>query len=50
MPFPLTTPWHQKKRPVSSGLLSKRRQTYQLLTAISQTYYGGFTLAEKSAV
>ncbi|MEM0952112.1 MAG: hypothetical protein AAGI66_08235 [Cyanobacteria bacterium P01_H01_bin.74] len=35
MPFPLTTPWHQKKRPVSSGLLSKASKNNQLLPALT---------------
>ncbi|MEM0950741.1 MAG: hypothetical protein AAGI66_01195 [Cyanobacteria bacterium P01_H01_bin.74] len=35
MPFPLTTPWHQKKRPVSSGHLSKTKGNNQLLTTLA---------------
>ncbi|MEM0951537.1 MAG: hypothetical protein AAGI66_05260, partial [Cyanobacteria bacterium P01_H01_bin.74] len=47
MPFPLTTPWHQKKRPVFSGLLSKTRQTYQLLPALAAALPCGYAHSQR---
>ncbi|MEM0951454.1 MAG: hypothetical protein AAGI66_04830 [Cyanobacteria bacterium P01_H01_bin.74] len=47
MPFPLTTPWHQKKRPVSSGHLSKARQTNQLLTTLAAALPCGYAHSQR---
>ncbi|MEM0950571.1 MAG: hypothetical protein AAGI66_00325 [Cyanobacteria bacterium P01_H01_bin.74] len=47
MPFPLTTPWHQKKRPVSSGLLSKTRQINQLLPALAAALPCGYAHSQR---